>query len=190
MANILGMTEDAEKYSKDAEERTDLINEFMWDEETGFYYHVNKNDHSFTFKNKDDLKRKEIIGFLALWSGVADEDQAARLVQHLKNPAEFYRKYGIPTLSADDPYYNPMGYWNGPVWLPWNYLVFRGLRDYNYFSEAADIFYRIKKNVSHQLQTNHYFWEFYSPDDLQAGWNKNYIWSGIIARFLIDMKNP
>jgi hypothetical protein len=41
--------------------------------------------------------------------------------------------------------------------------------------------------VIQQLKTNHWFWEMYSPDAEWGGWNKTYIWTGIIARMLIDV---
>ena len=63
------------------------------------------------------------------------EKQVAELLTHL-NEKEFWRKFGVPTLSADDSYYNPIGYWNGPVWVQWDYLVFRGLMNYGYKNEA------------------------------------------------------
>ena len=188
MAKELGHENESKFYLEDAEKRTKLINKYMWDPETKFYYEINKNDHSFTFKKKNDLKRKEIIAFLALWSGVASKVQAAALVKHLTDPKEFWRKYGVPSLSADDSYYNPIGYWNGPVWVPWNYLVFRGLIDYGYKKEAKELAEKVLDNVSYQLKTNHWFWEFYSADNHQAGWHKTYIWTGIIARMLIDLE--
>ncbi len=189
MANELGLNEEAENWTKDAQHRTGLINKYMWDPETGFYYNVSKKDHSFTFKTKNDLKRKEIIASLALWAGVASKDQAEALMKHLRNPKEFWRSYGIPTLSADDSYYDPIGYWNGPVWVQWDYLIFRGLSNYGYKKEAKELAEKVMTNMIHQLKTDHWFWEFYSPDDYQAGWNKTYIWAGIIARFMIDLNN-
>lgn len=189
MAEELGLNDEASVWMKDAVKRTELINRYMWDPETEFYYNINKKDHSFTFKNKDDLKRKEIIAFLALWAGVADTSQAEMLVKHLLNANEFWRRYGVPTLSADDSYYNPIGYWNGPVWVQWDYLVFRGLLNYGYNKEARELTEKVMNNMIHQLKTDHWFWEFYSPDDHQAGWNKTYIWAGIIARFMIDLNN-
>jgi hypothetical protein len=189
MAKELGLSEESDNWAKDAQERTDLINKYMWDPETGFYYNVSKRDHSFTFKTKNDLKRREIIAFLALWAGVADTTQAEALMQHLMNPDEFWRNYGVPTLSADDSYYNPIGYWNGPVWVQWDYLVFRGLLNYGYKTEAKELAERVMSNMINQLKTDHWFWEFYSADDHQAGWNKTYIWAGIIARFMIDLNS-
>jgi len=187
MAKELGLSREADGWTEDARKRTELINQYMWDPETGFYYNISKKGHSFSFKTKNDLKRKEIIAFLALWAGVADKEQAEALMKHLTNPDEFWRKYGVPTLSADDSYYNPIGYWNGPVWVQWDYLVFRGLLNYGYRNEAKELAEKVMSNMINQLKTDHWFWEFYSPDDHQAGWNKTYIWAGIIARFIIDL---
>ena len=67
----------------------------MWDETTGFYYSVNKKDHSFTFMTRD-LKRQEIIGFLALWAEVAPPDRAERLVRTLTDPGKVLAQIRYP----------------------------------------------------------------------------------------------
>lgn len=65
------------------------------------------------------LKRMEVIGLLPLWAGVASQQQAKQLIKHLSNPHKFWRRFGIPALAADDPYYGPFVTgccrWNGPV---------------------------------------------------------------------------
>jgi glycogen debranching enzyme len=159
----------------------------MWDEATGFYYNADKADNDFTFNNPDDLKREEIIGFLPLWAGVANKEQAKRLVEKLTDPDKFWRKYGVPSLAADDPYYNPKGYWNGPVWVEWDFLIVDGLLQYGYRKEAKEIVLRVATNMAEQLKKDHQFWEFYSPDDQWAGYHRQYIWAGIINRMLIDV---
>ena len=82
MARELGLEEEAEAWRNDHQQRTALFNQTFWDEETGFYYHVDKVDHDFSFRSPDDLKRMEIIGFLPLWAGIASERQAADLLIH------------------------------------------------------------------------------------------------------------
>ena len=188
MANVLGKTAESQSWKNDAAARSELINHLFWDTEDKFYYHIDRDDHDFTFQQLNDLKRQEIIGFLPLWAGVASAEQAEFLVSHLTNPDKFQRNYGVPSLAADDPYFNSMGYWNGPVWVEWNYLIFRGLLDYGYYAEAESLANRIFDNVIYQLKTNHWFWELYSPDHLQAGWHKAYIWSGLVARMVIDLQ--
>ncbi|MDP4282187.1 MAG: trehalase family glycosidase, partial [Bacteroidota bacterium] len=185
MSRILGNPKESEQWKTDAMKRSALINNTMWDPATGFYYNINRKDQTFTYKNKNDLKIKEIIGFLPLWAGIADKDKAAQLVKTMTNPDEFWRPNGVPTLSASESYYNPMGYWNGPVWIQWNYLLYQGLMDYGYNKEARELANRVTNNMIGMLKKDHVFWEFYSPDELRAGWNQVYIWAGLAARFLI-----
>ena len=189
MAQDLGYTNEYQYWIGEAESRKNSINAYMWGTETEFYYHVDKNDNDFSFNTENDLKRKEIIGFLPLWAGVASDEQAAKLVNHLTNTSEFWRSYGVPSLSASDSYYNPTGYWNGPVWVQWQYLIFRGLLRYGYINEAQQLAEKVFENVIRQLKTDHCFWELYSPDANWGGWHKSYIWTGIVARMLIDLHN-
>mgnify|MGYP000439328897 CR=1 FL=1 len=186
MAAALGKKGEAAQFRKKARERTKRINQTMWDSTTGFYYQVDKKDNDFTYKSENDLKRKEIIGFLPLWAGVASEKQAEKLVAHLTDTSKFWRKFGVPSLSADDPYYNPRGYWNGPVWVEWNYLIEHGLKKYGYHDQARELVDRVAENMILQLKKDHNLWEFYSPDSQWAGYHKTYIWAGIINRMLMD----
>ena len=187
MARQLNLNTEVEKWEKDAAARTALINQYMWDPETGFYYHVDKKDHDFSFKETNDLKREEIIGFLPLWAGVTDKEQAKRLIEKLTDPEKFWRQYGVPSLSADDSYYNPKGYWNGPVWVEWDMLIVHGLKQYGYDELAKELTMRVARNMIEQLKKDHQLWEFYSPDDQWAGYHRQYIWAGTINRMLIDV---
>ncbi|MEZ4701786.1 MAG: trehalase family glycosidase, partial [Rhodothermales bacterium] len=186
MALELGLAEEAAEWRADHERRAALINRFMWDPETAFYYNIDRRDNDFSYSTENDLKRKEIIGFLPLWAGIADSSQAAALVRHLTDTTSFWRPYGIPSLAADDPYYHPKGYWNGPVWVEWNYLIYHGLRAYGYDREADALTQKNAEALIAGLRSTHNLWEFYSPDEAWAGYHRTYIWAGIINRMLAD----
>lgn len=190
MAIELGKVRDAKKWEMLADKTSVLVNERMWDEETEFYYSVNKDDHSFNYLTRD-LRRPEIIGFLTLWANVATPKRAKSIVDnYLLNPDKFWRKYGVPTLAADDEWYSPdVDYcckWNGPVWLLWNYMVYAGLRNYGFDKEASELAGKMTLAVETQLKKNHNFWESYSPDNEVLNSPSNYIWDAIMARILID----
>lgn len=106
MAERLTLQEEAEQWRRDAQKRRKQINETFWDEQSGFYYHVSRDKHTFSHRSGNDLKRVEIIGFLPLWAGIATPKQARRLVDHQTDDLKFWCSLGIPSLSADDPYYN------------------------------------------------------------------------------------
>ncbi len=189
MANALNKKSEAKEWAQKIDKTAKLVNDLMWDEETQFYYSVNKKDHSFKFLTRD-LRRKEIIGFLPLWAEIAPKDRADILVKELLNEETFWRPYGVPTLSAADPWYSPyVDYcckWNGPVWLLWDYMVYDGLKNYGYDKEAKMLAEKMTKAVNVQLSKNHNFWESFSPDNEVLNCPSNYIWDAIIAKLLIE----
>lgn len=191
MANALGRAEDAARWNHEADRLSELVRTRMWDPDTGFYYNLARDTGAFTTRDGISVKRKEIIGFLPLWAGIATKDQAARLRQELVNPASFWRRYGVPTLAANDPYFDPYVtkccQWNGAVWLLWDYMIMRGLLDYGYRADAEELVARNLDAVTFQLAANHRFWESFSPDYTQLNSPKNYLWDAIIARMMIDL---
>lgn len=189
IANELGFANESLEWKKKADATSKLVNEKMWDDSSKFYYSINKKDHSFKYLTRD-LRRMEIIGFLALWAEAAPKKRAEQLVKHLLDPKKFWRKYGIPTLAADDQWYTPyVDYcckWNGPVWLLWDYMVLDGLKKYGYNRIAGELADKMMLAVTTQLKKNHNFWESYSPDNEVLNSPPNYIWDSIMARVLIE----
>ena len=41
-------------------------------------------------------------------------------------------KYGVPSLNPEDPRFDQLQYWRGPVWLIINWMISNGLRHYGY----------------------------------------------------------
>ncbi len=189
MAEALGKPDEAKLWKNRADGVVKLVNKRMWDDSTGFYYSVNKKDHSWHFMTRD-LRRQEIIGFLALWADAAPKDRAEKLVETLTDTNRFWRRYGVPTLSARDPWFSPyVDYcckWNGPVWLLWDYMVYEGLKDYGYNDLAHKLAAKIVKAAVVQLKKNHNYWESFSSDNEVLNSPPNYIWDSILARLLIE----
>ncbi len=189
MAAELGLKKDEIKWKEKADKMSTLINRRMWDKSSGFFYSVNKTDYSFRFMSRD-LRRKEIIGFLPMWAEAVSPQRADTLIKSLTDPDEFWREYGIPTLSAKDPWYSPyVDYcckWNGPVWLLWDYMIFDGLVKYGHNDLALEVADKMILAVQAQLSKNHNYWESYSPDNEVLNCPPNYIWDAIMAKLLIE----
>jgi glycogen debranching enzyme len=119
------------------------FNEAFWDEETGFYAYM-----------LDGEKRKVLSiasdpGHL-LWSGIVPPERAARVVARLMAP-DMNSGWGIRTLSALHPAFNPYSYQNGSVWPPDNSLIALGFKRYGYAREAAQIARDISRAAGHFL---------------------------------------
>lgn len=73
-----------------------------------------------------------------LWSGIADESRARKVVDHLLGP-RLYSGWGVRTLAKGEGRYNPVGYHVGTVWPFDNSIIALGLRRYGFHAEAARI---------------------------------------------------
>ena len=51
---------------------------------------------------------------------------------HLTNPDEYWGEYVIPATPRNDPAFSDNEYWRGRIWAPLNFLVYMGLRNYNF----------------------------------------------------------
>lgn len=122
---ILGREGDASKWLGRAAERKDRVNRLMWDAKDGLYY-----DYNFAAKS---VKRYPFATtFYPLWAGIADREQAARVVSNLNL---FERSGGLLTST------NVSGsQWDAPFgWAPLQMIAVNGLRRYGYNDEADRI---------------------------------------------------
>jgi len=137
IAEELHKKSDAQEFIAHAKELRSKINDVFWDEKDGFYYDRNERT--------GELNRvKTIAGFIPLWAGAASLERADRIIkEHLINPNEFWLKYPIATWSKSEPDYIAeeldMCNWMGGVWIPTNYMVFRGLINYGYIEIAQEL---------------------------------------------------
>lgn len=190
MATELGLADEAQQWMDTADARAALINATMWDDETGFYYHVDHLDNDFEVSEPGDLKRMEIAGLLPLWAGITTADRTEVLLQKLTDPERFWRTHGVPSLAADDPSYDPGASsccrWNGPVWVQWQWMMARALLDHGEPALAADLTERVAGTVTTVLAREHQFRELYDPDDENASNDSmpNYIWTAMAAQML------
>jgi len=154
--------EKAELYRNIAREMCDRINTWCWNESDGFYYDVLANGEQF--------KKKTIGGFWPMLAGVASVEQAERLIAHLKNEKEFWRKIVFPTLSADEDEYHEYGdYWRGAVWAPTNVMVIKGLENYGYDELAAEATEKYLAGMYEVYQKTGTVYENYAPDHYAKG---------------------
>lgn len=157
IAEKIGKPKEATDFKLQAEKLKVLINTYLWDEKTGFYYDRNEENGKTTFV-------KSVSGFTPIWAGVASKEQVKRLVnEHLKNPKEFWTNYPVPSYALTEPDYrqNYQGQkgcnWKGSTWIPTNYMICHGLMDYGYQELAKDIALKTYNLVLNNKTTREFF---------------------------------
>ncbi len=139
--DCLGKPDRATRLRTKAHRLFDRFNEAFWDEETGFYAYL-----------LDGEKRK-VLSVASnpghcLFSGIVPPDRAARVVRRLMAP-DMNSGWGIRTLSAEHPAFNPYSYQNGSVWPHDNGIIAEGFKRYGFHAEAAEIAHDITSAASH-----------------------------------------
>lgn len=171
MARILDREKDVEGIKQEVIHLTDYVNENMWDENEAIY--VDR------FRDGSLSGVKTIGTFWALLADVVPEKELSRFLAHLSDTTEFNRPHRIPTLSADNPSYDPQGgYWLGAVWAMTNYSVLRGLTRTGADSLAFEIAWNHVNNVSDVFNKTGIIWENYSPEFPEGNDRKNFVGEG------------
>ena len=156
MAQEIGWHEESMKWDQEADEQAEKIREYCWNEEKGFFF-------EFQYKEKAQLPFWSLAAYWAMWTGVATEEQAYKMVQNLDR---FEQAFGLPQTDRIYPSPHPefkalqWDYPNG--WPPSQIVVIDALEAYGYHEEA--------KRLAHkylELQLNVYeqtgkLWEKYN----------------------------
>ena len=140
-AECLGDPALAAKLRQEAADLQERFEERFWCEDLGFYAYALDGD-------KKQVKTIASNAGHLLWSGIVGPDRAEQVVRRLREP-DMWSGWGIRTLSALHPAYNPFSYQNGSVWPHDNGLIAMGFKRYGFAEEAALVARDISEAGSH-----------------------------------------
>ncbi len=156
MAEIYSALDDeprADELLRQAQELKRRFNELFWMEDEGCYAYGL------------DPEKKQITSIASnagqcLWSGIADPDKAARTARRLLRE-DMWSGWGIRTLSANNPAYNPLAYQRGSVWPQDNGIIAEGFKRYGLIDEMYTVIRGIFDAIEH--------FEAFRPPEVFAG---------------------
>jgi len=131
LADILQEPDRAEAWRAQAKTLKEKFNQHFWDEALGCYVIALDGD-------KHPCRVKSSNAGHALFTGIADEDKAEKLVHTLLR-SDMFSGWGVRTLSTEAVRYNPMSYHNGSVWPHDVALIADGMAQYGYQRQALKL---------------------------------------------------
>jgi glycogen debranching enzyme len=146
MAEVFDALKKPQRASELRDKAADLykrFNEAFWDDDLGYYAYALDGD------------KKKVLTVASnpghcLWSGIVPPYRARKVVDRLMAP-DMWSKWGIRTLSTQNPAFNPYNYQTGSVWPHDNALIAVGFKRYGYHAEVGKIARAISDAGSHFL---------------------------------------
>lgn len=142
----------------------------------------------FDLRNQRSLRYLSSSSFTPLFAGIPTNEVAQNMLAHFQNgrfigPQQQY--FLCASFDPSSEHFNSKKYWRGPIWINLNWLIYRGLKNYGFDTEAEivwhDTLFLIKK---------YGFYEYFEPskianESLEEGYGgNNFSWS---AALLIDL---
>ena len=166
LAELLGEQEAAEEL-RGLVHRAELGIGWLWDEETEAWC------------SRDLLTRRfsgfvTSASFLSFYAGLADPARDEAMLRHLDRIAGRV-PYLVPSLDPDDPGFQMVRYWRGPVWAVVNYMIGTGLAEAGHRGHGE----RVRRDTGALIARNG-FYEAFSPVDGTGSGGDDFSWTAAI----------
>lgn len=112
--------------------------------------------------------------FLSFYAGLADPAKDAAMLTHLERIGARV-PYLMPSLDPDDPGFQMIRYWRGPVWAVVNYMIGTGLGECGYHGQAE----RVRRDTAEVMRRSGLY-EAYSPIDGTGSGGDDFSWTAAI----------
>lgn len=182
MAERLGrLQESAELRREHAQMRT-RINALMWDAARGCYFNRRwkESDGSPFFPHiAPDV-------YYSLLAKVAGPEQAEPIRRLFHDPTKFGGEWLLPTISRDDPEYPKQHYWKGKVWGPVNWLVYQGMKIYDWDREAQMLAASSARMFLKPWREKGHCYENFLATTGEGSSDPHYTWGALMVQIAVE----
>lgn len=168
---------DIKIYDNDIKKFEQALQNYSWNNASGYFSYV-KHDASgmptgpFKFDDGNDYNMG-LDGAYPLIAGICNPEQEKILIDKIFSPTHMWTPNGIGVVDQSAPYYQKDGYWNGSVWMPHQWFIWKTMLDLarpdlamQIAKKGLDVF---KKETDNSYYT---FEHFLSANGRGAGWHQ------------------
>lgn len=175
MAAQLG--ESGAEFADDIGRFTTALQNHAWNAGSGWFSYVRHDAHGepvgpLLHESGADFNRG-LDGIYPLVSGICTPEQEALFLGRLQDPKVFWTRCGLSTVDQSAPYFRVDGYWNGAVWMPHQWFIWKTLLDLGQGELAARIALTALETWEHEVRaTGCCFEHFITATGRGAGWHQ------------------
>jgi alpha,alpha-trehalase len=170
IAEMLGHKQDAAEWGKQADDRKERMQKYLWDSKRGLYF-------DYDFENDIQSSYEYVTTFMPLWVGLATPEQAHAILQSL---ALFEKPGGLVMSTRETG-----GQWDYPyAWAPNQLMADEGLRRYGFNEDADRVSYEFLSTIAENFRRDGTIREKYnavtrsSETQVTAGYQVNIVGFG------------
>lgn len=179
IAEILGKSDDAAKFSAESEHQKQIVREKLWNEQEGIFEN--------RFWNGEFSKHLSPTNFYPLLAGIPTPQQAKRMIdEHLLNPKEFWGTYVMPSIARNDPAFVDQFYVRGTIWGPTNYLVYQGINRYGFDKVALEFAQKSYELYMDDWRGAQHDNEQYLASGGNGGGDPHYTWGALLPQIALE----
>jgi hypothetical protein len=113
--------------------------------------------------------------FLSFYAGIADPAKDAAMLDHIERIAGKVR-YLMPSLDPEDPGFQMIRYWRGPVWAVINWMIGTGLTEAGHDNWGG----KVRADTLDLIRTTG-FYEAFNPIDGSGSGGDDFSWTAAIG---------
>ena len=178
VASKLGKADDVSVYEADIERLTEALTKYSWDKNSGYFSYVLHNENyeptGFMLTEDGENLNKGLDGIYPIIAGACNEEQKEAILGHLKSEKEMLSPYGISAVDMTAGYFMVNGYWNGNVWFPHQWFIWKAMLDLG----ETDFAYTIAKLAldiwKREVDYSYYTFEMVNVVTGRGGWFHNF----------------
>ncbi len=149
LASLLGKDD---RIIKEWNERSvTSINKKCWNDKDKFYY-------DFDLRSNELIRIKVSGGLMPLFAGICTTAQAKDLKDSMMKSFRAGGYTLCASCATDEPRFEPLKYWRGPIWINMNWMLYHGLKRYGFTEEAT----LVRKETIDLIEKNG-FYEYFDP---------------------------
>ncbi len=105
--------------------------------------------------------------------------------EQLMNPEEFWGEFVIPATPRTEKAFDNQEYWRGRIWGPMNFLVYLGMRNYDFAEARGQLVEKSRNLFLKEWKTNRHVHENYNAklgvgDDVTSS-DPFYHWGALLV---------
>ena len=176
-AQALHLPEDVADYQADITTFSEALQQHSWDASSGVFSYVLHDENGQPEQTLRHTSGENfnlgLDGISPLFAGICTPQQEQRILERMFSPRHKWSPSGLVSVDQSAPYYRSDGYWNGAVWFPYQWFLWKALLDLGHADLAFRIAHTALELWKNEVEESYHCCEhFIVASGRGAGWHQ------------------